>query len=118
MIIGTGIDMIELNRIESIVKRNPQFIKKILTTDEEALYDQKQTEQAKLEFLAGRFAGKEAFAKAYGTGIGQISFQDISILTGSLGEPILFFKREASFKSHISISHSRTYAIANVILEQ
>lgn len=118
MIIGTGIDIIELNRIEVIVKRNSRFIKKILTTDEEALYHQKKTDKAKLEFLAGRFAGKEAFAKAYGTGIGKISFQDISILTGVLGEPILHFKRPELFKSHISISHSRTYAIAQVILEQ
>lgn len=118
MIIGIGIDIIELNRIETILQRNPRIIKKILTQEEETLFNQKKTAHAKVEFLAGRFAGKEAFSKAYGTGIGKISFHDIKILTGVLGQPVLQFAHTHQFKTHISISHSRTYAIAQVILEQ
>ena len=118
MIIGIGIDIIELDRIASLVKRKPRFIKKILTPEEEVLFNRKKTDQMRTEFLAGRFAGKEAFAKAFGTGIGKISFHDITILTGINGEPLLQFNREHQFKIHISISHSRTSAIAQVILEQ
>jgi|SRR5690625_60347 len=118
MIIGTGIDMIELDRIEALAKRKPRFVDKILTEEERVLFQQKKTDQLKVEFLAGRFAAKEAFAKAYGTGIGKIGFHDMAILTGDHGEPIFQFKLKNHFKVHISISHSRTFAIAQVIIEQ
>lgn len=118
MIIGTGIDIIELNRIEDIMKRNARFAKKILTKKEEELLLQKTSQLKKCEFLAGRFAGKEAFAKALGTGIGKVSFHDIEILSGPDGEPTITFKQAHRYNIHISISHSRTYAIAQVILER
>lgn len=118
MIIGIGIDMIELSRIKSLVCRKPRFIKKILTPEEETLFHLRKTANLQIEFLAGRFAAKEAFSKAYGTGIGKISFHDMTILTGLDGEPKFIFNREHLFKIHVSISHSRTSAIAQVILEQ
>ncbi|WP_440896809.1 holo-ACP synthase [Amphibacillus sp. Q70] len=118
MILGTGIDIIELNRIEQVMRRNPRFIKKILTKQEEELFQQKKSTTQKCEFLAGRFAGKEAFVKAFGTGIGKVNFHDIEILTGAAGEPTITFGQFHQFNIHISISHSRTYAIAQVILER
>jgi len=115
MIKGIGIDIIEINRIESAVEKNTRFVRRILTEKEHACYDKLPSERRKLEFLAGRFAAKEAFAKAMGTGIGKLSFQHIEILSGEQGAPCLVC---ATYKGNIfiSISHSKEYAVAQVIL--
>ncbi|SEN82431.1 holo-[acyl-carrier-protein] synthase [Amphibacillus marinus] len=117
MILGTGIDIVELIRVEQLLRRQPRFIKKILTDREQVLFKTKQTNRRQLEFLAGRFAAKEAFAKAYGTGIGQVGFHDIEIFTNQQGGPYIVFVKNKDLKSHLSISHSKDYAIAQVILE-
>src|SRR5690625_5305151 len=83
MIKGIGIDIIELNRIEESVHKNERFIKRILTDKELDVYNHLQRKRRKLEFLAGRFAAKEAFAKATGRGIGKLSFQHIEILSSA-----------------------------------
>src|SRR5690625_6124816 len=110
MIIGTGIDMIELDRIEALAKRKPRFVDKILTEEERVLFQQKKTDQLKVEFLAGRFAAKEAFAKAYGTGIGKIGFHDMAILTGHHGEP--------RSEEHTSELQSRGHLVCRLQLEK
>ena len=70
----------------------------------------------KIEFLAGRFAAKEAYSKAVGTGIGkELSFLDIEIETDALGKP---FIAKPDITGFISISHSRDYAVAQVIIEE
>ena len=70
----------------------------------------------KTEFLSGRFAGKEAFAKARGTGIGATcNFTDVEILPDSNGKPNLYFK-EAVVTGFISITHTKTVAAAQVII--
>ncbi|MBM7542898.1 holo-ACP synthase [Amphibacillus cookii] len=117
MIVGTGIDIIELERMRALIERNPRIVEKILTLDEQLIYKQKLTRSQQCEFLAGRFAGKEAFVKAYGTGIGKVRFHDLSILPEVNGQPKILFKQPHHFKSHISISHSQAYAVAQVILE-
>jgi holo-[acyl-carrier protein] synthase len=74
-----------------------------------------------VEFLAGRFAVKEAYSKALGTGIGEeISFQDIEVINDERGKPIIHLLKEFSEPStiHVSITHSRQYAAAQVILER
>lgn len=117
MITGIGVDLIELDRIEQIINRNPRFVEKILTEKEMIIYEQKKSKLKRIEFLAGRFAGKEAFSKAFGTGIGKVAFQDIEILTGPKGEPRLHFNQPHQMNLHISISHSMSHAIAQVIIE-
>lgn len=79
MIFGIGIDIVELHRIENMLSRQTRFPQRILTEAEYARFTQ-LSDKRKIEFLAGRFAAKEAFSKAYGTGIGkELSFQDIEI---------------------------------------
>ncbi|GEN32317.1 holo-[acyl-carrier protein] synthase [Cerasibacillus quisquiliarum] len=115
MIKGIGIDLIELDRIYKHID-NQQFIARILTKKEQQIYHTLQSSTRKTEFLAGRFAAKEAFAKAVGTGIGTLSFKDIEVLSNESGAPFIHVKGYHDEKIFISISHSQTYAIAQVII--
>lgn len=96
--------------------RNPRFAKKVLTPKEwerfESLSGNRQ-----MSYLAGRWAGKEAFSKAWGTGIGAVGFKDIEILTNDKGAPVV---TQSPFegKVFISISHSGDFVQASVILEK
>lgn len=115
MIKGIGIDIIELSRIEELINRQKKFVDRILTQNEKCRFDE-LPERRKVEFLAGRFAAKEAFAKAVGTGIGKdLSFLDIEIASNSLGKPCIV---KPHAKAHLSISHSRDYGVAQVIIEE
>jgi holo-[acyl-carrier protein] synthase len=117
MIIGTGIDIVELLRIREVMDRHQSFVKRIMTNKEKEIFD-KLSNHRRVEFLAGRFAAKEAFAKAVGTGIGKhLSWQDIEVLSDENGKPIILSKQNYG-KIHLSISHSKQYAIANVIIEE
>ncbi|WP_110112018.1 holo-ACP synthase [Bacillus sp. CGMCC 1.16541] len=116
MIIGTGIDLTEIDRIQKIIERQPTFVQRILTDTEQLYYDQ-LTGYRKVEFLAGRFAAKEAYSKARGTGIGkELGFHDVEIFYDEHGKPNI----EGSLQErvHLSISHSKQYAIAQVIIER
>ncbi|WP_078592683.1 holo-ACP synthase [Evansella clarkii] len=117
MIIGTGLDIVEISRIKALYSRKPAFAKRILTEEEFRIFDS-LPEKRKLEYLAGRFSGKEAYAKATGTGIGrELSFQDIRILNDKNGKPVIHTKSAGSEKAHISITHTATFAAAQVIIE-
>ena len=75
------------------------------------------------EFFGGRFAAKEAFVKALGTGFRNVSFQDIEILSDDLGKPMMMILNEItqldkSYNIHLSISHSFSAITAIVILEK
>jgi holo-[acyl-carrier protein] synthase len=114
MIKGIGIDIIELSRIDEIMTRQRKLIDRILTDNEKRTFET-LSEHRQIEFLAGRFAAKEAYSKAAGTGIGkEISFLDIEIETDHLGKPHII-KPETN--AHLSISHSQEYAVAQVIIE-
>lgn len=114
MIKGIGIDIIELSRIDELLTRQKKLIDRILTPREKDLFETLSGSRC-VEYLAGRFAAKEAFSKAMGTGIGKkLSFLDIEILTDELGKP---FFRKPEVRAHLSISHSRDYAVAEVIIE-
>lgn len=114
MIAGIGIDIIELDRVEKMLAK-PKFIDRILTENEQELFN-KLTKRRQLEFLAGRFAAKEAYSKARGTGIGaEVSFHDIEILPDERGKPVLHSNDHDTV--HLSISHSFSYAVAQVIIE-
>lgn len=115
MIDGIGIDIIELSRVEEILNKQMKFVDRILTPKEKELFE-KLNARRKIEFLAGRFAAKEAYSKANGTGIGsELSFLDIEIVPDERGKP--FFSKPPG-KAHLSISHSRDYAVAQVIIEK
>lgn len=115
MISGIGIDIIELDRIKTIIERQPKFIQRILTERERLIFEKLNADR-KVEFLAGRFAAKEAFAKANGTGIGnELAFLDIEIQPDSKGKPQIISPINKGV--HLSISHSHNYAIAQVVIE-
>jgi holo-[acyl-carrier protein] synthase len=115
MIKGIGVDIIELSRIKETIQNNKKFIERILCESEKNQF-KKLSEKRKVEFLAGRFAAKEAFSKAFGTGIGKdLSFQDIEIGTDKNGKPIILKPKTIS---HVSISHSKEYAVAQVVIER
>ena len=117
---GIGIDIIEIDRLKKAIDRFKEpFIKRIFTKDE-IIYCKKHKND--IFRFAGRYAAKEAIAKALGTGIGKkLSWQDIEILNDLSGKPFvkLSKKAEATFKNPkilISISHSRKSAVAFSIL--
>lgn len=117
MIVGTGIDIVEMNRIKDVMARQKSFTTRILTNKEQQYFEALSANR-QIEFLAGRFAAKEAFAKAFGTGIGkELSWQDMEIIPNETGKPV-FISKKYSGTIHLSISHSKEYAVANVILEK
>ncbi|WP_087974527.1 holo-ACP synthase [Oceanobacillus rekensis] len=117
MIKGIGMDLIELSRIQDSMDRNKRFAKRILTASEMQACEQLPTYKRRIEYIAGRFAAKEAFAKAVGTGIGRLSFQDIEVLNRANGAPFLNAKGYEQSHIFVSITHSRDYAAAQVVLE-
>lgn len=118
MITGIGIDIIELKRIKRLMNKDLRFVRRILTDTELSLFSQIKSEQRKIEFMAGRFAAKEAFAKATGRGIGKLSFRDIEVLRHSNRAPRLCVQGYEAKNIFVSISHSKEYAVAQVIIDE
>jgi len=115
MIAGIGLDVVELDRVAKLDGKSARFRTRILTDREVTIYESLNGHR-RTEFLAGRFAGKEAFAKARGTGIGALcNFTDIAILPDSNGKPLLYFK-DSEVDGFISITHTKNVAAAQVIL--
>jgi holo-[acyl-carrier protein] synthase len=124
MIIGIGTDLVEIARVESSLSRyGERFAERILSADEIELW---REAPQKAQFLASRFAAKEAASKALGTGIRDgLNFTDIEILKNELNKPYLVLKHRAQemaqnlniTHSHVTLSHERHYAIAFVVLE-
>lgn len=116
MISGIGIDIVELSRIRRIYVRQQKFVDRILTVKEKEIFNS-LSEERKGEYLAGRFAAKEAFSKALGTGFGgKLSFLDIEIEKDKNGKP--FISKPLNEGVHLSISHSKEYAVAQVVIEK
>jgi holo-[acyl-carrier protein] synthase len=124
MIVGTGVDITEVDRIEAAVKRfGDRFLKRIFTPAE-IRYCMGKPNAA--ERLAARFAAKEAGMKAIGTGLHHgVTWQDVEVLRMPGQRPVLqFHGKAAEFaarlgckRTHLSLSHTREQAIAYVILE-
>ena len=124
MIFGIGTDIVEVSRIEaSIAQFGDDFARRILADSEFASYQQSHI---KARFLAKRFASKEAFSKALGTGLrAPATFQNIAVSHDDLGKPILLLAAELQsmllgrkiMHTHISISDEKNLAAAFVILE-
>lgn len=124
MIIGIGVDIVEIARIARVVKRKPRFVMRILTERERAHLPTE--ESRRIEYIAGRFAAKEAIAKALGVGIGaHLGWQSLSIVRDPRGKPtVLLDDARKSMEEwqhrhiHLSIAHERSHAIAFVTIEQ
>jgi holo-[acyl-carrier protein] synthase len=115
MILGIGLDLVELDRIEKAYNRSRKFAERILTKGELAIFDTLSVSR-QIEFLAGRFAAKEAYSKAVGTGIGQgCELHQIEVLKDESGKPVLYFEGEV-VNGFISITHTRQVAAAQVVL--
>ena len=125
MILGNGIDIIEVARIaSSLEKFGERFGQRILLPDEMAYC---LSHRHPAPFVAARFAAKEAISKAFGTGIGaQLGWQDMEIRRKESGEPfvVLHGKGKKLFKSRrakqllVSLSHTQHYAAATAVLER
>lgn len=124
MIFGIGTDIVEVLRIQaSITQFGDDFAKRILADSELESYLQSHI---KARFLAKRFAAKEAFSKALGTGLrAPATFQNIAVSHDELGKPILVLAPELQTfvdskhitQTHISISDEKNLATAFVVLE-
>ena len=115
--ISSGIDMIEIDRVVQAMDRHgDRFLKRVFTSQE--LAELKGNPSS----LAGRFAAKEAVAKALGTGIGLVAWQEIEILRGPAREPVLCLHGAAAELAaqknltgwSVSLSHTQTLAVAAV----
>lgn len=117
MIEGIGIDLLEIKRIKEIFSRNKDFPNRILTEKEYAHFLE-LSDHRQIEFLSGRFAAKEAFSKAFGTGISsELSFLDLEILPDAKNKPIVSTELYKG-NVHLSISHTDEHVIAQVLLEK
>ena len=122
MILGIGIDVIEPERIARAIAR-PRFLERMYTERERARIASAGALRA--ERAAGIFAGKEAAVKALGTGFAGIGFCDVEIIADDRGRPELVLHGAAKARAdemgvraaHISISHIKSVAAAQVILE-
>ena len=123
MILGTGIDIIEVSRIRSACARfGDRFLQRVLRPGEIEYCLQHKDPGP---FLAGRFAAKEAISKAFGTGIGsQLRWQDLEVGRKDSGEPFVILHEggrnllaaRGATKVHLSLSHTEHYAAAVALL--
>ena len=131
MILGVGVDLVDILRIDRILEKYPrQFAKRVLGKRElgnyeKILFSELRPKEKANRFIAKRLAAKEAVSKAFGTGLrGQISLKTIEVLNDSLGKPYVvvsplkdkitlpYFK-----KIHISLTDENNFAQAIAILE-
>jgi holo-[acyl-carrier protein] synthase len=124
MILGTGIDIVEVPRIAQAVGRfGERFLGRIFTAAEIRYCDPKAN---RMERFAARFAAKEAAMKAIGTGMhGGVSWQDFEVGREPSGRPTMVLHGKAAEiaarmgvrRAHLSVSHTEEHAVAYVVLE-
>lgn len=117
MIEGIGLDVIDIDRIKSAYEKKSRFVDRILTIGEYEIFHELSGHR-QIEFLAGRFAAKEAFSKALGTGLGKVKFSDIEVLKNETSGKPYVSNSPYSGNCFISITHTSTVAVAQVILEK
>lgn len=128
MILGLGTDVVDLERIRGIASSAAagRFVMRVLCPDEQEVFGARSelSKERGAKYLASRYAGKEAFSKAMGSGIGaEFSFQDLSILNGQSGQPVMVYSKKLqewlnfrNAQAHISLSDERNVCMATVIL--
>lgn len=125
MILGVGIDLVEVARIEASFRQHGEkFLQRILLPDEIAYCLAYKTPGPQ---LAARFAAKEAVSKAFGTGLGaSLGWLDMEVVRQESGQPLLvlhgkgrkLFEERGAKNLLISLSHTENYATALAILEK
>ncbi|WP_248929729.1 holo-ACP synthase [Paenibacillus hamazuiensis] len=128
MIFGVGTDVLEIERVQKLLAQpaGDRFMQRVLTPEELELAARRKGRLA--EFVAGRFAAKEAAVKALGCGIGkQVGFRDIAVLPDEQGKPHCRISDAAlerlglsdrRLAVHLSISHSVAVAMAYCVIEE
>ena len=124
MIIGIGVDLAEVRRIrDQVARHGEEFLEEFLNPDEIAFC---RTRRDPFPSYAARFAAKEAFSKALGTGVGSaFGWRDLRVETDEQGRPSLVLRGRARSavetrgvrRVHVSLTHESDYAAAVVILE-
>lgn len=123
MILGIGVDLVEVGRIRRILDRyGERFLRRVYTPRERALALSRQDPAL---YLAAAFAAKEAASKALGTGLRGVSWREMEVRHEANGKPYLIFSGRAQKRfeelggkaSYISLSHERSHAVAVVIIE-
>ena len=124
MILGLGIDIVEIDRIERAASRHGgRFLRRIFTEAEREFAD---STARPAEHLAARFAAKEAAAKALGTGVaGGVRFREMEVVREGSGKPSMRLSGRAAERArelgatrvHVSLTHTRSHAAAVVVLE-
>lgn len=122
-ILGIGLDLVEIARLETIFERHKtSFLQRTFTTAEQSYCDK---QKYALEHYSARWAAKEAVAKAFGTGIGEhCKLLEIEVTHNQLGAPAIslygntrhFSQAQGVHEIFVSLSHTRNYATAQVIL--
>ena len=123
MVLGSGVDIIEVDRVKQAIKKwGDSFLKKVFT-DKEVAYSKKR--RFAYQHLAARFATKEAVLKAFGGGwLRNLPWKDVEIVNDKNGKPGINLYGEAKKvynkknieKIVVSMSHTKEYAVANAIL--
>jgi holo-[acyl-carrier protein] synthase len=123
MIHGIGTDIVEIRRVQdSIVRYGERFLARIFT-DAERSYCHAKAEPARYASYAARFAAKEAFSKALGTGIGEhAAWTDVEIFVDDVGKPHLRLHGAVGARLqeqylHLTLAHAHDYATAMVVIE-
>ncbi|HKS42050.1 MAG TPA: holo-ACP synthase [Blastocatellia bacterium] len=124
MIVAIGIDIVEISRMEEVFARQGERFRSRVFTEAEIEYCEGRS--ARLESYAARFAAKEAVMKALGTGWGEgVAWRDIEVIRAETGAPEIrlrgraleLFDERGARKAHLSLTHSREVAMAQVIFE-
>ncbi|HSZ24309.1 MAG TPA: holo-ACP synthase [Cytophagaceae bacterium] len=124
MIVGIGTDIIEVDRIKKNIEAERGFVEKVYTKNEKEYCESKTN---KAEHYAVRYAAKEAFFKALGTGWrGGMAFNEIEVINDALGKPDLIIKGETKVyldklgkvSIYITLSHVKLMAVAFVVIEK
>ena len=125
MIYGIGTDIVAVGRLAGVLERHGEsFLDRVLAPDERA--ELPELAEARVRFLARRWAAKEAFAKAFRTGVrGVVSLASVRVGHEESGAPVLTFGDELAkilterhLQAHLSISDEHDYAVAFVLIEQ
>jgi len=123
MIVGIGTDIIEVERIREITEKfGKRFLDRIYTPVEQEYCE--SFKDTKYVHYAARFAMKESFSKAIGTGITEgFKFKEVGIVNEKNGKPLVVLdgelkKKWGKYKTHISLSHTRGNAVAYLIIEE
>ena len=125
MIYGIGCDIVKVSRLEKWVRSEGSYIERFFHEDERL--SESVSFQRKCESYAGKFAAKEAFSKALGTGISGFSLKDVYVVSDSKGKPEFRVTGKAlelveelcgkNSRIHVSISHEKEYAVAYAVIE-